>query len=103
MKEINLKSATDKDFQQLENKCIRAIKTDGSNSEITDAALYSISKIVGLEELDLEWAVNITDVGLGYLHALPSLKYLDLSFCSNLSRGALDKLQSAINGLQIES
>lgn len=102
MNEIVLKEATDSDLNNLEGCLIKAIKTDGNNSAITDKGLESISKIIGLEELDLEWASQITDQGLEHLSKVKTLKYLDLSFCSKGTVTRIQNLKAMIPGLQSE-
>ncbi|WP_170115293.1 hypothetical protein [Pleionea mediterranea] len=103
MNEIILKDAKDNDFLELAGKAIGKISTDGSNAGITDAALAVVSQIVGLQELDLEWADRITDTGLGYLSDARSLRYLDISFCKGLTSAGIDKLKSKRPDLEIES
>lgn len=102
MKEICLENASDSDFSNLEGKEIKSIKTDGNNSGITNLALASIAKVVGLEEIDLEWATKITDEGLLHLHQAKSLRYLDLSFCGNITQSGIQQLQSTLTDLKIE-
>ena len=102
MNEIYLENPTDKDFAELEGKQIVSVKTNGNNSAITDAALESLSKVVGLESIDLEWATNITDNGISNLSVLTSLKYIDLSFCSNVTDTGVSSLKSSIKGVTIE-
>ena len=102
MNKICLTNTSDSDFSDLEGKVVKYIKTDGNNSGITNAALTSIAKVIGLEELDLEWATQITDEGLSSLHQLKSLKYIDLSFCDNISLKGIQELKTALPSLEIE-
>jgi hypothetical protein len=102
MKEIYLEQATDSDLAKLVGLEILSIKTDGNNSAITDKGLSYIPRIVGLSELDLEWATKITDKGIASLIKAKSLTYIDLSFCSNVSENAISKLKAANNGVTVE-
>ncbi|BFM12668.1 hypothetical protein R50072_28210 [Simiduia litorea] len=102
MKEIYLEQATDLDLAKLVGLEILCIKTDGNNSAITDKGLSYIPKIIGLRELDLEWATEITDKGIASLIKAESLNYVDLSFCSNVSESAISKLKAANNGVTVE-
>ena len=102
MKEIYLEQAKDEDLAKLVGKKISCIKTDGNNSSLTDEGLKFIPEIIGLSELDLEWATQITDKGIEALADATSLTYIDLSFCSNISEGAISKIKAAISGITIE-
>ena len=102
MNEIHLKNAKDEDFAKLVGREISCIKTDGNNSAITDEALRYVPKIIGLRELDLEWAIGITDKGIEQLTKARSLSYIDLSFCTNISEGAISKLKTAKPSITIE-
>lgn len=96
MSEIYLSNPTDRDFANLEGKAVSVIRTNGSNSEVTNASLESISKINGLRELDLEWATGITDAGLPWLHSLHGLEYIDLSFCNGITEAGISGLRAAL-------
>ncbi|MGJ3255022.1 MAG: hypothetical protein ACFE0K_01730 [Alcanivorax sp.] len=105
MKEIYLEQAKDSDLASLASLAgqeISSIKTDGNNSALTDEGLKYIPEIIGLKELDLEWATQITDRGIEALSRAASLTYIDLSFCGNVSESAISKLKKINHGVTIE-
>ncbi len=102
MIEIELINPTDEDFSKLEGLNVRTIRSDGNNSALSDKALQSLQYVIDLEELDLEWAQNITDKGLSYLEGIKTLKYVDLSFCGKITNSGIKALQIALPELEIE-
>lgn len=61
---------------------------------LTDRALYYLSKMASLERLNLRYVTNITDEGLDHLRYLKSLKELELADCS-VSSKAKNRLRRA--------
>jgi hypothetical protein len=102
MNKIFLENATDEDFRALIGKKVYAVTTDGNNRKLTDQALFYASKISGLKTLDLEWATEITDIGLKHLHLVKTLEYVDLSFCSKISAMAVESLRESNSGIVVE-
>lgn len=87
---------------ELEGKKVRCISGAGLNPILRDVHLKSISGIIGLEELDLEWAGHITDRGVGYLKEIKTLRYIDLNFCYLVTETAKQELLGALPDLVIE-
>lgn len=102
MNVIYLQQAKDSDLAKLAGKEISVIKTDGNNSALTDEGLSHIPEIIGLQELDLEWATQITDKGIEAISKVSSLTYIDLSFCSNVSEVAISKLKKINPSVRVE-
>ncbi|WP_372371116.1 hypothetical protein [Candidatus Uabimicrobium sp. HlEnr_7] len=98
--EIYIKGG-DKEVAKLEGQEVHILCTCGMNG-ITDKGLESISKIIGLRELDLEWAERITDEGLKQLHKIKTLEYVDLEFCEKITVDGLLKLKNALPTCKIE-
>ncbi len=93
---------TSEEIESLKGQEIRRISGAGHNPVLNDSHLENISKIVGLKELDLEWAGKITDKGLKYLESVKSLRYIDLDFCFLLTDEAKRSLREAVPDLIIE-
>ncbi len=68
---------------------------------VTDTGLKSLSRIPGLQELNLRSCDNVSDIGIGFLgNASPSnLSSLDLSFCDRVSDSSMAHIASGMTGL----
>lgn len=78
---------------------LRVLLGDG-NPGVTDVGLKALGELVGLEALDLEWAV-ISDTGLAHLVHLQRLRWLDLSFCRGFSEAGLRALRAALPACRV--
>ena len=79
---------------------LRVLYQDG-NPEITDVGLSYLVAFPTLELLDLEWTTEITDLGLKELQLLRSLRWLDLTGCTQLSDRAVQDLGRALPECEI--
>jgi hypothetical protein len=79
---------------------LRVLYQDGS-PEVTDVGLSYLVAFPTLEALDLEWSTEITDQGLKELQLLDRLRWLDLTGCTQLSDGAVQDLRRTLPGCEI--
>ena len=69
---------------------------------ITDQGLRHLAKMDHLETLDLRGCKGISDAGLEQLAAMTNLKFLRLGGCKNVSAQAVQKLQQALPGCNVD-
>lgn len=100
---IFVRSLTDEKIQAIVTHCprLRVLITDG-NCRVTDASFPQLKQLEKLETLDLEWS-SVTDAGLHFLAGMPSLLWVDLTFCKGVTLRGLKELRRAKPNLEIAS
>jgi hypothetical protein len=80
---------------------LQCVLGDG-NPVISDVGLGLLSRVGSLKVLDLEWCATITDIGLVQLGDLKQLRWLDLSFCRGITAQGIDELRALLPDCKIE-
>ncbi|MEP6687094.1 MAG: hypothetical protein ABJC36_02020 [Gemmatimonadales bacterium] len=80
---------------------LRRLSLEGP-SRVTDAGLSELV-VIPLEALDLSGSRAITDLGLGHLRLIRSLRRLRLTGCERLTPGGVDGLRAALPRCEIEA
>ncbi len=80
---------------------LRAILHDGT-SRITDVGVRRLAALSSLEALDLEWSTAISDESLIALSHLPRLRWVDISFCAQLTESAIAAFLRSLPNCEVE-
>jgi hypothetical protein len=79
---------------------LRILYQDG-NPYVTDVGLSYLVAMPSLEKLDLQRSRDITDEGLKELQLLGNLRWLDLTGCTQLSKRSVNDLKRSLPGCEI--
>lgn len=58
------------------SECVKLQELNLTNCALTNKGLYSLSKLINLQRINLPHITSFTDEGLYYLQALPNLQYI---------------------------
>jgi hypothetical protein len=70
-------------------------------TDVTDAGLYKLRRLKGLELLDLIGCDHVTDGGLAHLRRLTGLKGLYLDACERVTNRGVEELRKALPNCDI--
>ncbi len=91
-----ISNSTIDEISRLRRVTRLSLKTDA----LTDQDLKKIATMTALEELWLAGNTALTAAGLQQLSKLPSLRSLDVSYCSGLSRQSIEALKKTPNAVR---